>query len=568
MKRFNILSWATAVLLVVVLAPTTMAAGLPDLGEGNLSVLDNGREYIRWQMQAEYERVHLTLSTPCGIIQRTYEAGEDPFFEISELEPDDPTGSYNWQLRIEPYVDPSIRKALNEARAKGDQEMVRSLRRKGLLPEGPFIQSGFFEVDREGGIVDFTQVEKQGLQVQLDNGDGVSQASNPLGLVTEEAQIISPDGVVYNSLCVGFDCPNNPTFGADTIRLQENNLRIHADDTSTASSFPNQDWRLEFNSNVNGGGEYFRVIDATASRNIMTIEANAPSHSLYVESSGELGVGTSNPVLEVHAVSGDSPGLRLEQDVSSGFAAQSWDIVGNETSFFVRDATNGSTLPFRVFPGSASNALVVRDGRVGVGTTSPDTKLEVEDSSEPTLRLTDTGGESWDIQVTTGGNLAYEATGTTTNFLLNNNGRMTVNSDTAGALTFDLKNDGDLIITGDLTANGTNYPSSRTLKEGFSAVDNREVLQRLSRVPVSVWTYKSDTDKQPHIGPVTEDFSAAFDFLQVDGKLNTIDLHGVAMAAIQGLNEVVSEKDARILELEQRLAAIEAQLSEADTTQQ
>ncbi len=564
MKRFNILSWAMAVLLVVVLAPTTMAAGLPDLGEGDLSVLDNGREYIRWNMKVEYERVHLTLSTPCGVIERTYEAGEDPAFELAELEPDDPTGSYNWQLRIEPYIDPSVREALNDARAKNDYETVRALRRKGLLPEGPFIQSGFFSVDREGGIVDFTQVEKEGLELQLDTGDGVSQATNPLGLVTEEAQIISPDGVVYNSICVGFDCPTNPTFGADTIRMQENNLRIHADDTSTASSFPNQDWRLEFNSNLNGGGEYFRVIDATANRNIMTIEANAPSHSLYVESSGELGIGTANPVLEVHAVDGDTPGLRLQQDTSSGFGAQVWDLAGNETNFFIRDATNGSTLPFRVFPGSSSSSLVVRNSNVGVGTSNPSVDLHILRTSEAPTDV--------QFEIETNTDPAFDFTeqdsGVTWRFINNNTNLKIVDIGTGadGAEEFILNQAGDLTITGDLTAAGTNYPSSRTLKEGFSAVDNREVLQRLAQVPVSLWTYKSDTDKQPHIGPVTEDFAAAFDFLKADGKLNTIDLHGVAMAAIQGLNEVVSEKDARIAELEERLTAIETQLNEAETT--
>ena len=126
---------------------------------------------------------------------------------------------------------------------------------------------------------------------------------------------------------------------------------------------------------------------------------------------------------------------------------------------------------------------------------------------------------------------------------------------------------GDLTITGDLTANGTNYPSSRSLKENFAPIDNHDVLRRLSHVPVSLWSYKSDTEGRRHVGPVTEDFAAAFDFLKADGKLNTIDLHGIALAAIQGLNQEVAEKEARIEQLEARMNALEAQLKAAPASE-
>jgi hypothetical protein len=44
--------------------------------------------------------------------------------------------------------------------------------------------------------------------------------------------------------------------------------------------------------------------------------------------------------------------MRLEQDDSSGFGAQSWDMAGNEANFFICDVTNGNTLPFTIEPGS------------------------------------------------------------------------------------------------------------------------------------------------------------------------------------------------------------------------
>ena len=252
------------------------------------------------------------------------------------------------------------------------------------------------------------------------------------------------DGVVYNSLCVGFDCPTNPSFGSDTIRLQENNLRIHFDDTSTAGSFPNQDWRIEANSNLNGGGEYLRIVDATANRNIFTVEANAPNNALYVDDGGRIGVGTATPVVELHVTNGDTPTLRLEQNSSSGFAPQTWDVAGNETSFFIRDATSGSTLPFRIRPGAASNALVIdTDNDVGIGTLSPAADLEFSTTETFTfIRLTATGAvnDSADMTYTDGAGM---------------NGEIRYNIVDGDNQEMSLDADGNLTIDGEITTSGS-----------------------------------------------------------------------------------------------------------------
>ena len=50
--------------------------------------------------------------------------------------------------------------------------------------------------------------------------------------------------LVTGSLAVGFDAVNGESFGFDTFRMKENNLRMHFDDTSDpATSFPSRDWR-------------------------------------------------------------------------------------------------------------------------------------------------------------------------------------------------------------------------------------------------------------------------------------------------------------------------------------
>jgi len=555
--------FALAVLLAAPLYAAPATGGVADVLLGTTQV-----DWVPTNSQAAFS---LVISGPDGIVEREFAAGETPTFSLANIA-GNVDGSYSWQLTATPELSGESRRLMAQARAEGTTFTPADLPSRDQL-----VQSGHFRVT--GGAIIRPSGETEPRLAISAGPDSVASASGEALLATAADQVIADDLIVDGSACIGMDCVNGENFGFDTLRLKENNTRLKFQDTSSSGSFPSNDWQLTANESDNGGANKFSIDDIDGGRTPFTILAGAPSNSLYVHSSGRLGLGTNLPVVEIHSKNGDSPTLRLEQDGSSGFASQIWDVAGNETNFFVRDVTNGSALPFKIIPGAPTNALyVAASGNVGLSTASPDANLDIESASQPTVRLTDVGGETWDIQVTPGGNLTYASLSTATNLLLNNNGRLTVNSDTTGALTFDLGNNGDLLITGDLTANGTNYPSSRTLKEGFSAVDNREMLQRLARVPVSVWTYKSDAEGRRHIGPVTEDFSAAFDFLEVDGKLNTIDLHGVALAAIQGLNEEVQEKEARIAELEtatgyiteleERIAALETLLHQGETTSQ
>ena len=191
-------------------------------------------------------------------------------------------------------------------------------------------------------------------------------------------QQILDDLIVTQSLCVGQDCNNGESFGFDTLRLKENNLRIHFDDTSNSASFPQNDWRIVANDSSNGGQNRFSIEDATAGRTPFTIEAGAPNDSLYVEDDGDIGIGTRTPVVQVHVKDGNTPTLRLEQDGSSGFTPQTWDLASNEANFFIRDATNGSQLPFKIKPGADTGSLfIAADNDIGMGTESPSASLHV-----------------------------------------------------------------------------------------------------------------------------------------------------------------------------------------------
>ncbi|WP_135507065.1 hypothetical protein [Roseovarius aestuariivivens] len=198
------------------------------------------------------------------------------------------------------------------------------------------------------------------------------------------------DVEIRGSLCVGTDCSFSENFGFDTLRLKENNLRVHFNDTSSSGSFPNVDWRITINDSNNGGGNYFRIDSADNNASPFQIDYGAPNNSLRVDANGDIGIGVDNPVTEVQIADGDTPTVRLEQNGTSGWTPQTWDLAGNETNFFLRDVTNGSQLPFRVKPNAGNNALVLNPGgKVGMGTNSPVVDLHVArvDQSWATLRL-------------------------------------------------------------------------------------------------------------------------------------------------------------------------------------
>jgi hypothetical protein len=84
------------------------------------------------------------------------------------------------------------------------------------------------------------------------------------------------------------------------------------------------------------------------------------------------------------------------------------------------------------------------------------------------------------------------------------------------------------------------------------------VLAKVAVLPISSWHYTNDV-ATPHVGPMAQDFYAAFNLGADDKHITTTDEFGVALAAIQGLNEKVeSEAQAR----DARIAALEHELSD------
>ncbi len=99
--------------------------------------------------------------------------------------------------------------------------------------------------------------------------------------------------------------------------------------------------------------------------------------------------------------------------------------------------------------------------------------------------------------------------------------------------------------------------SDRNVKANLAPVEGREVLTRLTSVPIQTWNYASQQPSVRHIGPMAQDFHAAFGMGEDDKRIDLVDANGVALAAIQGLYRLVQEKDAQIAALAARLTALE-----------
>jgi hypothetical protein len=104
--------------------------------------------------------------------------------------------------------------------------------------------------------------------------------------------------------------------------------------------------------------------------------------------------------------------------------------------------------------------------------------------------------------------------------------------------------------------------SDRNLKTDFAAINPLEVLARLAALPVQSWRYTNELAHVRHIGPMAQDFMQTFGLGTDDKVIGYVDENGVALAAIQGLNEKLEARSKKVeaenTELKERLAALEA----------
>jgi hypothetical protein len=116
--------------------------------------------------------------------------------------------------------------------------------------------------------------------------------------------------------------------------------------------------------------------------------------------------------------------------------------------------------------------------------------------------------------------------------------------------------------TSGVTVYGTfNNSSDRNVKQDFAPISSSEMLDKVAHLPISEWSYKADVATR-HVGPVAQDFYGIFDIGTDDKHIAPMDEGGVALAAIQGLNQKLENKSQQLEESAEEMV-VKNQESEA-----
>ena len=268
-----------------------------------------------------------------------------------------------------------------------------------------------------------------------------------------------------------------------------------------------------------------------------------------------IGGGSGNTASGVGAtIPGGASNVAVTNTLAAGLQAKAM----HPGAFVWADAT------YADFASTAPNQFLIRAaGRVGIsgyaGSIAPTAQLHVESNDLNVLALKSTntvgtwanlnntaaGGKTWSLVSSGPGN--GEGAG---KFLIYD-GNTTIMALTSGNQKI-LMSDGANETSGVWTNS-----SDRNLKANFAPVDGQAVLAQIASLPLSSWNYKSDDPAIRHIGPMAQDFYTAFNVGNDNTHIGTVDTAGVALAAIQALDQENKELRARNTALEERMTALE-----------
>ena len=419
-------------------------------------------------------------------------------------------------------------------------------------PDGERLADGTYTYELWLLPFDETNGEPKGGSLQwgyltIDNGQFLSPALQESAQDPGDKVFYNENLYVKGQACIGQDCNNNQNLDS-TLVLEEDDLGIEFTDTSTSSGVPSNDWKLSIN---DGNANKISIVDVSNGKTPMTLVADAPDHSLYVDSAGDVGLGTISPETQLHLISSSVPAIRLEYS-SSGTVLSKWDLTADDTELVISDRTGSLLEPFRIAAGAPSDALVVDSaGEVGLGTDSPATDLHiigsvkidtVDDGGAPIaemLELESNGDNKARIRFDDGTGDQWNAgAGTADTFVI---------FDPSDAAELILTDSGNLTISGTLTE-GSDIAS----KENFSPIDPAQILALATHLPLMTWNYKEDSSSRLHLGPTAQDFHAAFG-LGGETGIAPRDFAAVSLAALQGLHHLVETRNQELQQDNERL---------------
>jgi hypothetical protein len=359
------------------------------------------------------------------------------------------------------------------------------------------------------------------------------------------------------------DAPESTIGGGEHNRIEtgaydstisggrDNTVQLRASYSTIAGGFNNmiQGFGLDGSFSSIGGGVNNRVLDALG-----TI---AGGQGNQVQSYGAVGGGSSNTAAQSGVVAGGG--------FNTIVSGSTYSVIGGGNSNTIQDRADFSTIA-----GGKQNLVLTKTGNCSIGGGVGNVAAGFS-STVPGGNLNTAAG-SYSLSAGRRGKALDDGT-----FVWADS----TDSDFSSAATneFAVRATGGVRFVSGVDSNGTpvsgvSLPSGsgswttlsdRNAKTHFAPVNPRELLDRLARLPIQEWNYRSQSELVRHIGPTAQDFHAAFTFGEDDKHIATVDANGVALAAIQGLNrkleERLKEKEVELEALKQRLAAIEKLLA-------
>lgn len=451
----------TAVLWVCVDGGILFCEPAPPSGDENAGkgtdvrvILQSGG--LHFQTGPTVEKLLVSVSTPGGYVKRkSFEAGMSVHFPLSLFEETLRDGMYTFEWTALP-PEPGAGKK----RQPGNFENLD-------VESG----SGFFRV--HGGVID------------------TSPGGRETGGIDAPLEHINENLYVTGRLGIGDAVTATGTFGYEALKLKQYNTWIKFEDSSTGLGYASNDWQITVNDSNYNGADKFSIDDLTGGTTPFTVLGGAPDNSLFIDSFGEVGIGTATPSRPLHIREFDSPAIRLD-NAGGTYGEQIWDITGGG-AFTVTDVTHSSSSPFLIGRGAPEYSFTIRNnGNIGFGTLFPIYPLHfIRSGQNVVVHMERSGGAAY--QMIAGSSYVTMGTSTNHDFHIKTNGLSRMNVRSNGYVGIGVTAPGYLLqLSGGAYCNGSTWvnASSRDLKENIRSLTVDEAADALKKLNPVKFNYK------------------------------------------------------------------------------